>query len=201
VPRLQSVLASSGDRLGRRDRRVVADFFWITGLLLTFLVSYPREVNASCWASNPTGDRKCQFFQRPNSLKLWLCEDNDGDCQALGYEPLGALSRDAKPQQSTKQAEDTATHSVKALTSESLSPKRAPSAPATTQNSSATLGGPTPAPIAAKRSSRGETDSTAAQANLEETAGSSSAVIVVIVILVTGVLGFALGCLLASINL
>jgi len=40
---------------------------------------------ASCWGSNPDGDRTCQEFASKSGLRFQLCEDQTGDCERAGY--------------------------------------------------------------------------------------------------------------------
>ena len=58
-------------------------------LVIIAVACAARSSLASCWASNPNGDRTCRDFLSPNGrLKLNLCEDNPGDCQEQGYTPV-----------------------------------------------------------------------------------------------------------------
>lgn len=80
MSRVQSILSW-------RRRRGAA----ILLIAVNLMVSASRAY-ASCWAENPTGQRKCGFFKsRAGNLDLWLCEDKQGDCASLGYTPLPTL--------------------------------------------------------------------------------------------------------------
>jgi hypothetical protein len=70
-------------------------------MAVTLMVS-AVQAYASCWAKNPTGQRKCSFFRsRAGNLDIWLCEDKQGDCASLGYTPLqpaaAEIATKAKP--------------------------------------------------------------------------------------------------------
>jgi hypothetical protein len=52
--------------------------------LLLILCSSGRAA-ASCWASNRDGGRRCERFVNPYGGIEKLCEDQLGDCAALGY--------------------------------------------------------------------------------------------------------------------
>jgi hypothetical protein len=51
-----------------------------------FLVARNPAI-ASCWGSNPDGNRTCQEFVSKGGLHLRLCEDQTGDCERAGYAP------------------------------------------------------------------------------------------------------------------
>lgn len=59
----------------------------IVGLFVvgTMLLAARNSASASCWGSNPDGNRTCQEFVSKGGLHLRLCEDQAGDCERAGY--------------------------------------------------------------------------------------------------------------------
>src|SRR6516164_997940 len=52
---------------------------------LAAILLNPKRLAASCWASNPTGARRCARFLNPYGGIERLCEDKLGDCASIGY--------------------------------------------------------------------------------------------------------------------
>lgn len=58
---------------------------------------YSGRAVASCWASNPGGNRICGSFAGQSGLVLQLCEDQAGDCERAGYVPAAQGQDGAEP--------------------------------------------------------------------------------------------------------
>jgi hypothetical protein len=52
---------------------------------LAAILLSPNRSEASCWASNPAGTRRCARFLNPYGGIERLCEDKFGDCASIGY--------------------------------------------------------------------------------------------------------------------
>jgi len=65
-----------------RIGRIVAVFLFVAA---GSLIAHPVGAIASCWGSNPDGNRTCQEFVSKGGLHLRLCEDQTGDCEQAGY--------------------------------------------------------------------------------------------------------------------
>jgi hypothetical protein len=206
VSRLQSVLEYSSNLCEPHGstptgRRLVSRLSLVIGLLFLFLFVFRRDVGASCWASNPTGNRKCQFFERPHGLKLWLCEDHDGDCASLGYKALSTFSPYDQSEDKTKPAQDN--EPIRLVKPESPAQPSAKTrnthASPSSKHSSAILESPVPA-LTTAASDRREDAIASPQVSSQKAETLSSDMTAIVVALVTGVIGFVLGRYLAAIG-
>lgn len=67
----------------------------IATLLPLTLAASPHAAFPSCWASNPEGTRSCaRYVNRSGGLE-YLCEDQPGDCENLGYTKAPEMSGNA----------------------------------------------------------------------------------------------------------
>jgi hypothetical protein len=86
----------------------------LTLVAWALLFSTSSVASASCWASNPDGNRACHSFTNASGLDLDLCEDNPGDCEKAGYqlraeEPAKSKRHRGSRAKSTVGSEDEAT--------------------------------------------------------------------------------------------
>jgi hypothetical protein len=61
------------------------------------LIAHAGAGFASCWASNPDGTRTCGEYINHGGGFEYLCEDQPGDCQDLGYTKV-ARAREQLPE-------------------------------------------------------------------------------------------------------
>jgi hypothetical protein len=59
--------------------------FALAAILPLAMLAGPRQAFPSCWASNPAGTRSCARYVNRSGGFEFLCEDNPGDCESLGY--------------------------------------------------------------------------------------------------------------------
>jgi hypothetical protein len=83
-----------------RIGRIIAVFLFLAAVSL---ITKTVDAVASCWGSNPDGNRTCQEFVSKGGLHLRLCEDQAGDCERAGY----ALAVQSQGQAETAQTDET----------------------------------------------------------------------------------------------